>query len=73
MPRRDGPGSQVMTCQFSVSIEEVHDPSLRAEIDAAFNAKYGWLGRLVIDDERAHSDDPYMRLIPAPKSEGRSR
>ncbi len=58
---------------FPVSIEEVDDPSLRAEIDAAFAAKYGWLGRLAIDDERAQSDDPYMRLIPAPEDEGSRR
>ncbi len=58
---------------YPVSIEEINDPSLRAEIDAAFTAKYGWLGKLVIDDERAQSDDPYMRLIPAPEDEGSRR
>jgi hypothetical protein len=51
---------------YPVSIKEIHDATLRAEIDAAFTAKYGWLGRLVIDDERAQSDDPYMRLTPDP-------
>jgi hypothetical protein len=50
---------------YRVSIEQIDDPMLRSEIDAAFTAKYGWLGKLVIDDERAKSDDPYMRLIPA--------
>jgi hypothetical protein len=50
---------------YPVAIEEVVDPSLRVQIDAAFAAKYGWLGRLVIDAERAQSDDHYLRLIPA--------
>jgi hypothetical protein len=50
---------------YPVTIEETVAPSLRAQIDAAFAAKYGWLGRLVIDAERAQSDDPYLRLIPA--------
>jgi hypothetical protein len=50
---------------YPVAIEEVVAPSLRAQIDAAFAAKYGWLGRVVIDAERAQSDDPYLRLIPA--------
>ncbi len=58
---------------YPVSIEEVTDRSLRAEIDAAFTAKYGWLGKWVIDDERAQSDDPYMRLMAVPEAEGRRR
>jgi hypothetical protein len=51
---------------YRVSIERIEDSILRSEIDSAFTAKYGWLGKLVIDDERAKSADPYMRLIPAP-------
>jgi len=54
---------------YPVVIEEVVDPSLRAQIDAAFAAKYGWVGRLVIGSERAQSDDPYLRLIPATQDE----
>ncbi|MCP4908304.1 MAG: DUF2255 family protein [bacterium] len=50
---------------FSVSIERIDTPSLRAQIDEAFSAKYGWLGKLVIDEARAQSDDPYLRLVPA--------
>jgi hypothetical protein len=50
---------------YPVAIEEVVAPSLRAQIDAVFAAKYGWLGRLVIDADRAQSDDPYLRLVPA--------
>jgi hypothetical protein len=52
---------------YPVSIAAIDDPSLRSQIDAAFAAKYGWLGKLVIDDKRALSDDPYMRLIPSPE------
>jgi hypothetical protein len=58
---------------YPVSINEIHDAILRAEIDAAFTAKYGWLGRLVIDDERAQSNDPYMRLTPVPEDSGSAR
>jgi hypothetical protein len=58
---------------YPVSIEAIDDPSLRSQIDAAFAAKYGWLGKLVIDDKRALSDDPYMRLIPAPLGWTRDR
>lgn len=49
---------------YSVSVEEVDEPLLRAKIDEAFAEKYGWLGRLVIDSERSESDDPYLRLVP---------
>jgi len=48
---------------YPVVIEEVDSQLLRAKIDEAFTAKYGWLGRLVIDDDRAQSADPYLRLI----------
>jgi hypothetical protein len=58
---------------YPVSTEEVEAPSLRAQIDEAFTAKYGWLGRLVIDDERARSDDPYLRLTQAAQDEGARR
>ncbi len=51
--------------EYPVSIEEVEDPSLRTKIDEAFTVKYGWLGKLVIDEKRAQSDDPYLRLIAA--------
>ena len=54
---------------YPVAIEEVHSQSLRAKIDEAFTAKYGWLGRLVIDDDRAQSDDPYLRLIASASDE----
>ncbi|MCP5057768.1 MAG: DUF2255 family protein [bacterium] len=55
---------------YPVTIEPVVAASLRAEIDAAFATKYGWLGRLVIDAERAQSDDPYLRLIPITQEGG---
>jgi hypothetical protein len=53
---------------YPVSIERIDDPSMRIEIDVAFSAKYGWLGKLAIDDRRAESDDPYMALIRVPQN-----
>ncbi len=50
---------------YPVAPESVDAAGLRARIDEAFAAKYGWLGRLVIEDERATSNDPYLRLKPA--------
>jgi len=49
----------------SVMADSVNDPALRVSIDEAFTQKYGWLGKLVIEDERAKSDDHYLRLLPA--------
>ena len=45
-----------------MNVEFVTDPELRRRTDLAFLTKYGWQERLVIEENRAQSDDPYMRL-----------
>ena len=47
---------------YPVNVEFVTDPELRRRTDLAFLTKYGWQERLVIEENRAQSDDPYMRL-----------
>ena len=59
-----GSRTQILSAGYTypVSPEAIVEASLRARIDEAFATKYGWLGRLVIDNDRAKSDDPYLRL-----------
>lgn len=45
----------------------VNDPDERRRIDQAFLAKYGWQERWLIANDRADSDDPFYRLLPAPE------
>jgi hypothetical protein len=47
---------------YPVEVHELTDLALRRRIDQAFADKYGWQERMVISDDRAASDDHYMRL-----------
>ncbi|MCG8589148.1 MAG: DUF2255 family protein [Proteobacteria bacterium] len=51
---------------YPVAVALVTEPAERERADAAFAAKYGWQERAVIPDDRAASDDPYMRLTNLP-------
>lgn len=45
-----------------VNVELVSEMSERKRIDAAFLEKYGWQESVIIEDDRAETDNPYMRL-----------
>ena len=47
---------------YPVEVEELTDLALRRRIDEAFAGKYGWQERMAISDDRAATDDHYMRL-----------
>lgn len=48
--------------EYPVEVEVVTDLARRRRIDAAFATKYGWQERIVISEDRAATDDHYMRL-----------
>ncbi len=48
--------------EYPVEVEVVTGLAQRRRIDAAFAAKYGWQERVVITEDRAATDDNYMRL-----------
>jgi hypothetical protein len=47
---------------YPVDVEEVTNLDLRRRVDEAFASKYGWQESMVISDDRAASDDHYLRL-----------
>jgi hypothetical protein len=47
---------------FPVAVEEISDLAARRRVDQAFEEKYGWQERMVISEDRAATDDHYMRL-----------
>jgi hypothetical protein len=50
---------------YPVRVEDLTDPGVRMRIDEKFAEKYGWQEKMVISEDRAATEDHYMRLTAA--------